>query len=296
MSKLNATGQVAGISYTDAQKAKASGAITDAGYLGGTTWLKAQYDAGRDFALNGSSQFQQIAFADALEGLSIPDGEFDFFDKTFNLTNKGITDLLVGFVNTDDTSASDGQHPKDSSNYFPLPFGLNQGQFTPDGNGGKSSNFLSMGSVTTNRMGIPFLVTHDYTECGPFGITGNLATAVAWGTNPPPTDTGGMTSSGNYHQPGNVASSRAGFGFWQYKDSTDAQAGFRYMVGLYGNPNRTCGLSSEADQHYVVKSMSLKTLNTGVQQLVIHFRKTEVTSGASLSQPDILISTLKINL
>ena len=294
MSKLNATGQIAGISYTDAKKAQASGAVTNAGYLGGTTWLKAQYDAARDFALNGSSQFQQIAFADALEGLAIPDGEFDFFDKTFNLTNKGITDLLVGFANTSDTNSE--QLPRDSVNIFPLPFGLNQAQLTPDGNGGKSSNVVSSGASGTYRMGLPFLVTHDYTECGPYGISAKTPTAVAWGTNPPPTDTGGMISSAHYHQPGNVATSSKSFGFWQYKDSTDAQAGFRYMVGLYGNPTKTSALSGELNQHYIVKSMSLKTLSTGAQQLVIHFRKTEVTSGASLSQPDVLISTLKINL
>jgi hypothetical protein len=293
MSKIDITSQIAGLGYTDSKKAKASGAVTDAGYLGGTTWLKAKYDAARDFALNGSSQFQQIAFADALEGAAIPDGEFDFFDKTFNLTNKGIKDLLVGFVPAgNNLSSSATAHPRDSGGTDILPFSLNSGTYTPDGNGGVQSNFVS--GTTSTAIGVPFLVTQDYTECGPFGSTGYLPTKKAWGTNPPPTDTGGMDSSANYHQPGNLNTFNS-VGFWQYKDSTDAQAGFRYMVGMYG-PSPTSALSSEANQNYVVKSMSIKTLSTGAQQLVIHFRKTEVTSGASLSQPDTLISTLKINI
>ena len=292
MSKFDVTGQVAGLGYADAEKAQASGAVTDAGYLGGKTWLKTQYDAARDFSLNGGSQFQQISFADAVEGAAIPDGEFDFFDKTFNLTNKGITDLLVGFVTTDDNIG--GSLPFDSDNSAPLPFALNTGAFRSDGNGGSQPTVISSSS-TGGRFGTPFLVTHDYTECGPFGVTSRRQTAAAWGTNPPPTDTGGMTSSNYYGQPGDL-SPFAPMGFWQYKDSTDAQAGFRYMIGMYGFGAVTSALSTEADQYYVVKSMSLNTLSTGAQQLVVHFRKTEVTSGASLSQPDILISTLKINL
>lgn len=305
MSKFDVTGQVAGISYTDAEKAKASGAVTDAGYLGGTSWIKTQHEAAREFSKNGISQFKQLEFSDAVEGLSIPDGEFDFFDKTFNLTNKGVTDLLVGFKYKSSSSNLDKSVPIDSVG-TPLPLYLNSAMFTTDGNGGITTNTIGSAQVTA-QSGSPtqgpivtsttFLVNTDYTKCGPYGTTftarsAGIYTGDAWGTNPPPTDTGGMADPNRYHQPGD-AGEKAAFGFWQYGDSTDSKAGFRYMIGLY---NGTSALSSEASQDYVVKSMSINTTTAGVSQLVLHFRKTAVTSGVSINQPDILITTLKINL
>lgn len=305
MSKFDVTGQVAGISYTDAEKAKASGAVTDAGYLGGTSWIKTQHDAAREFSKNGISQFQQLEFADAIEGLAIPDGEFDFFDKTFNLTNKGVTDLLVGFKHKSSAANPDRQTPRDSAG-TPLPLYLNSAMFTTDGNGGITTNAIGGGTLTIGNGGntqgpivtsTTFLVNADYTKCGPYGTTytarsSGIFSADAWGTNPPPTDTGGMADPNRYHQPGD-AGEKAQFGFWQYGDSTDSKAGFRYMIGLYDG---TSALSSEASQDYVVKSMSINTTAAGVNQLVLHFRKTAVTSGVSMNQPDILITTLKINL
>lgn len=293
MSKFDVTGQVAGISYTDAEKAKASGAVTDAGYLGGTSWIKTQYDAAREFSKNGSSQLEKLEFANAVEGLAIPDGEFDFFDKSFNLTNKGVTDLLVGFkyeLNPTTVGYSGEDLPRDSFSYSRLPFFLNEATFGSDGNGGVTTNAIGGGSGVGT--GTTFLVTNDYTECGVYGESRiNAGYSAAWGTNPPPTDTGGMSSSTKYHQPGDITD--GGVGFWQYGDSTDSKAGFRYMVGLYDG---TSALSNEANQDYVVKSMSINTTAAGVNQLVLHFRKTAVTSGASLSQPNILITALKINL
>ncbi len=294
MSKFDVTGQIAGLGYADAEKAQASGAVTDAGYLGGTTWLKAQYDAGREFYKNASSQLEKLEFANALEGLDIPDGEFDFFDKTFNLTNKGVTDLLVGFkykVNSATAGFSGSIIPRDTdSGSHSLPLFLNAASYGSDGNGGVTTNVVGGGGTSTNST--TFLVTNDYTECGIYGSSSIAGSqSAAWGTNPPPTDTGGMSSKNKYHQPGDIASGN--FAFWQYGDSTDSKAGFRYMVGLYDG---TSALSTEADQHYVVKSMSINTTAAGINQLVLHFRKTAATSGASLSQPDVLISTLKINL
>ena len=298
MSKFDLTGQLAGLSYSDAERAKASNAVTNAGYLGGTSWLKTQYDAARDFYKNGSSQLEKLEFADAIEGLAIPDGEFDFFDKTFNLTSKGVTDLLVGFkykLNPSTTAFADSLLPRDSNTNIQLPLFIQASTFGPDGNGGVTTNVLGVAKANTAYQGASasttFLVTHDYTECGPYGATVIVPFADAWGTNPPPTDTGGMSSKEKYHQPGDIVTGR--IGFWQYKDSTDAKAGFRYMIGLYDG---TSGLSSEAGQDYVVKSMSVKTTTAGVNQLVLHFRKTAVTSGASMNQPNVLITALKINL
>jgi hypothetical protein len=274
MSKFDVTGQVAGIGYTDAEKAKASGAVTDAGYLGGTSWIKTQYDAAREFYKNGSSQLEKLEFADAVEGLAIPDGEFDFFDKTFNLTNKGVTDLLVGFkykLNPSTVGFSGSTLPRDTDTHLDLPLFLNAATFGSDGNGGVTENVIGGSKNGGNLAGTTFLVTNDYTECGVYGTSEVLGFSAAWGTNPPPTDTGGMSSSDKYHQPGDIVS--GGVAFWQYGDSTDSKAGFRYMIGLY---NGTSALSSEASQDYVVKSMSINTTAAGVNQLVLHFRKTAV--------------------
>lgn len=300
MSKFDVTGQVAGLGHADAEKAKASGAVTDAGYLGGTSWLKSQYDAAREFSKNGISQFQQLEFTDAVEGLGIPDGEFDFFDKTFNLTSKDVTDLLVGFRYKSSSSDVGKVSPRDSVG-TPLPLHLNSAMLTTDGNAGITTN--TIGISTTSNVGTSFatsttfLVNTDYTKCGPYGTTftarsAGIYTGDAWGTNPPPTDTGGMADPNRYQQPGD-AGEKASFGFWQYGDSTDAKAGFRYMIGLYDGKS---AISDEASQDYVVKSMSINTTTAGVNQLVLHFRKTAATSGVSMSQPDILISTLKINI
>ena len=100
MGKFNMTGQVAGLSQEDAIKAKASNAVTDAGYLGGNSWLKSQIDAQKALYREDPTNipgYDFVNFNDAKEGMIIPDGAFDFFDLTYDLSIKNVSEALVAF-------------------------------------------------------------------------------------------------------------------------------------------------------------------------------------------------------
>ena len=53
------------------------------------------------------------------------------------------------------------------------------------------------------------------------------------------------------------------------------------MVGIYSDSH--CALSSDADDKYVVKSMSFKTTKAGVSQLVLHCRKAAATTNVTIN-------------
>jgi hypothetical protein len=93
------------------------------------------------------------------------------------------------------------------------------------------------GSFSSNAAGADFIVTGDYRDCGFAGtiVGGNGPVAglansgyKISGQNPPTDDSGklyGLPFSENYTS-----------AFPKYSDATDASAGMRYMVGLYGDP------------------------------------------------------------
>ena len=164
------------------------------------------------------------------------------------------------------------------------PQGFQQTSPAVPGSGGVLQN-----SATT------FIVTEDYTECGPLGSltaggvtsnTGSVGYKIS-GQNPPTDDAG----SGIYR--GTTAN--YSYNFWQYKDATAAQTGFRYMVGVYAGDRSA--LSSDADDKYVVKSMSFKATIAGVSQLVLHCRKAAPTTGVTINASGYCkgIKLLKLN-
>lgn len=305
MSKFNATGQVAGIGNSDAQKAKASGAVTDAGYLGGTTWLKTQVDLARDFYHGKRGDgYERIELDSPVEGLAVPDGEFDFFDLTYNLTLKGVTDAIVSFLAKPSQGTSgDGGHfrsalPKDVTG-TKLPLYLSESASSAQEDTGDYIEGGMFGAAGTFSSGIKdyggaaFIVNQDYKDCGPWGNVRGGGFANAWGTNPPPTDyVAGQNKNGLYTN--GVDLYHNGPSFWQYKDSSDAKPGLRYIIGLYDTRS---AISSSSSDNFVIKSMSINTTTAGVSQLVLHCRKTEVTSGYSLQGLDqTVVNVLKINL
>jgi len=300
MARFNLTGQVAGLSQQDAEKARASNAVTDAGYLGGNSWIKTQIDVQRQLyreGMSGIPGYEFVNFNSAKEGMTIPDGQFDFFDLTYDLTLKNVSEALVNFQQKDITPT--GAPDSVPQGTFPLLGGINLlggGQFIsastnqPIGWQTPSSqpNALSPGAP------VSFIVTDDYTECGPLGsiaLGGSTSsTGIGYkipGNNPPTDDAGGGIYKGTVE---NYA-----YAFWQYKDATAAQTGFRYMVGIYANDRSA--LSSDTDDKYVIKSMSFKTSDAGVCQLVLHCRKAAATTGVTINASGRCkgINILKLN-
>jgi hypothetical protein len=289
MGKFNITGQVAGLSQEDAIKAKASNAVTDAGYLGGNSWLKSQIDAQKDDFVN---------FNDAKEGMTIPDGAFDFFDLTYDLSLKNVSEALVAFVGKDMVgSGVQNQCPQgtfgQSADINILGSNVLIAPFNDQPQGFQQSAPTLSGSVQSSAA--TFIVTDDYTECGPLGslsvgnsVTGttNIGYKIS-GQNPPTDDAGGGIYRGT--------TENYSYNFWQYKDATAAQTGFRYMVGVYATDRSA--LSSDSDDKYVVKSMSLKTTKAGVSQLVLHCRKAAPTTGVTINASGYCkgIKLLKLN-
>ena len=298
MAKFNLTGQVAGLSQQDAEKARASNAVTDAGYLGGNSWLKTQIDAQKQLYRENPTNipgYEFVNFNDAKEGMVIPDGAFDFFDLTYDLTLKNVKEGLVNFQPKD-------LPPTGSTQQIPQATFVSQAAINGLGSGTLISPFSNQplgwqnGYTLGNQIGpnTTFIVAEDYKECGPLGgiSPGGVtsATGIAYkitGQNPPTDDAGagiyrGTTENYTYN-------------FWQYQDATAAQTGFRYMVGIYANSH--CALSTDANDKYVVKSMSFKTTNAGVCQLVLHCRKAQATTGVTINAGGACkgINILKLN-
>jgi hypothetical protein len=291
MGKFNLTGQVAVLDNADALKAQASGAVTDAGYLGGTSWIKSQLDAEKQL-LKGNPEeipgYEFVNFADANEGLVIPDGAFDFFDLTYDLTQKDVKECLVQFGLNATTSLEGTRFIASSAIDFTnnTTSGVNISQNAP-----AFLNFKSSGSDNP-----VYIVTTDYTECGFAGsvqpaasvsTAGQLGYKIS-GQNPPTDDSGDIyevlsgTFSGEYHF------------FGQYKDATDSLTGMRYMVGLYNNVN---ALTDAGNDRFVVKSMSINVTPAGLNQLVIHCRKAQATTSHTINADGRVqgIHILKIN-
>jgi len=302
MAKFNITGQVAGLSQQDAEKARASNAVTDAGYLGGNSWIKTQIDAQKQLYREGASSipgYEFVNFNDAKEGMTIPNGQFDFFDLTYDLTLKNVKEALVNFQPKDIPAGGSGAANNIPQGTFALPADISllgaQALISPATN--QPIGWQAAPSVsTTGSPGTPvsFIVTDDYTECGPLGSlvpgpsTSNTGTGYKIPGNNPPTDDAG---SGIYRG----TTENYAYSFWQYKDATAAQTGFRYMVGIYADLRSA--LSSDNDDKYVVKSMSFKTTDAGVCQLVLHCRKAAATSGVTINASGRCkgINILKLN-
>ena len=296
MGKFNLTGQVAVLDNADALKAKASGAVTDAGYLGGTSWIKSQLDAAKQLYKGDPNEvpgYEFVNFADANEGLVIPDGAFDFFDLTYDLTQKDLKECLLQF-------RFDGGAKTSETNFKPVPsLGLDTQSF-----GGINANqdaqapFVSAGAATGAFSGTNpiYIVTTDYTECGFAGKVlprnansgaGSLGYKIS-GQNPP-TD-----ESGNIYQVVSGTNSSQWHYFAQYKDATDSLTGMRYMVGLYGDVN---SLTQATDDAFVIKSMAVNVTSAGLNQLVLHCRKAKATTSHTINADGRVqgIHILKIN-
>lgn len=299
MAKFNLTGQVAGLSQEDAISAKASNAVTDAGYLGGNSWLKTQIDAQKALYREDPANipgYEFVNFNDAKEGMVIPDGQFDFFDLTYDLTLKNVSEALVNFQAKDLTPSSAPESiPQGTNTVSPVINGLGGGllvsPFSNQPIGWQGPQIVGNSIIQTVTS---FIVTGDYTECGPLGglVPGSVTSSTGVGYkitgNNPPTDDAG---SGIYK--GTIENYT--YNFWQYKDATAAQTGFRYMVGIYADSRSA--LSSDSDDKYVVKSMSFKTTDAGVCQLVLHCRKAAATTNVTINASGRCkgINILKLN-
>lgn len=296
MAKYNITGQVAVLSQQDAIDAKASNAVTDAGYLGGSSWLKSQLDASKEFLKGDPGKvpgYEFVDFNNSKEGLVIPDGAFDFFDLTFDLSQKNIQECLLEFAY--------------------LTYGHNRVN-APGWAGVPGVAFWGNGNTlldTANEIRVPFsspaafggvgnpiwIVTNDYKECG-FAGSVTRGTDVATsavvgykisGQNPPTDDSGDLYAIksgtlGNYSH-----------AFSQYKDASDSLTGMRYMVGMYDTGSV---LTDDSGDYFVVKSMSVQVdKSTGVNQIVLHCRKAQATTNHTINASGNLkgIHILKLN-
>lgn len=297
MSKFDLGGQVAGLSRKDAISAQASNAITDSGYLGGNSWIKSQLDAHKALFRGDASKIDGVEivnFNSAKETMLIPDGAFDFFDLTYDLSQKNVQEALISFVpGVNGVVVSDvpaGSAMRVSS---AVPsFGDYGVAVAPFNNEAIGFGNLPIGSFSGAGC---WIVTEDYRDCGAAGIprrgggTGgatNLGYKIS-GQNPPTDDSGKIGAL-----PGLEDYSCA---FPKYSDATDASAGLRYMIGIYGGDR--CALSTNNDDKYVVKSASLKTLKSGVSQLVLHCRKAAPTTNVTINANNDIkgISLLKLN-
>lgn len=298
MGKFNLTGQVATLSNAEAIQAQASGAVTDAGYLGGSSWIKSQIDASKSLLkgdLTDIPGYEYVNFSDAKETLLIPDGQFDYFDLTYDLTGTNIKECLVAFqFSLDPSSHQIPEGFKYRSTGLDPVFGARENNAinpvtqrqTPFGN--------TLGTGFDNPA---WIVTNDYKECGFSGTIFPSAYAESAqfingykiaGNNPPTDDSGNLwqvLSGGNSLLPHTFA---------QYKDATDSLAGMRYMVGLY---NDLSSLTSATNDKFVVKSMAINITSAGVNQLVLHCRKAATTSNHTINAANKCqgISILKIN-
>lgn len=280
MAKYNITGQVAVLSQQDAIDAKASNAVTDAGYLGGNSWLKSQLDASKQLLKGNPSEipgYEFLSFSSAKEGLVIPDGAFDFFDLTYDLSQKNVQECLLQFAydpfGTTKTNAPGFKAAKEIDFYDSILLNVATDIKAPFTNG---ETFGSSGNPS-------WIVTNDYKECGFAGAVGvgaDVATAVQVGyklsgQNPPTDDSGFL-----YQVKAGTLASYA-HAFPQYKDATDSLAGMRYMVGMYDTGSV---LTGDSGDDFVVKSMSVQVdKSNGVNQLVLHCRKAKATTSHAIN-------------
>lgn len=301
MAKYNITGQVAALSQQDAIDAKASNAVTDAGYLGGSSWLKTQLDASKEFLKGDPGKvpgYEFVDFNNAKEGLVIPDGAFDFFDLTFDLSQKNIQECLLEFA-----YITYGYNRINAPGWAAAPC---------LGFYGGGAGLLNIANATaSNLLRAPFsytaafgnvgnpvwIVTNDYKECGFAGSVSSGGENASAGTpgykfsgqNPPTDDSGKLYAirSGTLGDYGHA--------FSQYKDATDSLTGMRYMVGMYDTGSV---LTGSAGDDFVVKSMSVKIdKSTGVNQIVLHCRKAKATTNHTINASGNLkgINILKLN-
>jgi len=310
MSKFDLGGQVAGLSRKDAISAQASNAVTDAGYLGGSSWVKTQLDAHKELFRasnqNNIDGFEVVDFNSAKETMLIPDGQFDFFDLTYDLTLKNVNEALVGFLPGIDP-VNDAPYVVPKGNEYAQSYAIPSFVGEIERVGSKPAGGLVLSPVVNEMRGFgisseyngvtggaDFIVTHDYRDCGFAGaIRPGEATSTLTrsgykigGSNPPTDDSGkiyGVPPTENYTS-----------AFPKYSDATDASAGMRYMVGLYDSISQ---LSIDTDDKYVVKSMSLKTLKSGVCQLILHCRKAAATTNVTINASGACksIRILKLN-
>ena len=289
MGKFNLTGQVAVLDNADAKKAKASGAVTDSGYLGGTSWIKTQLDAAKQFYKGDPNEvpgYEFVNFADANEGLVIPDGAFDFFDLTYDLTQKDVKECLIQFRL--DQPAIGFKSPSFSTNMTSI---VNSNTYA-----------INLAAQAPNMFGWSqnpvWIVTNDYTECGFAGMVlpggeNSLPNAAGYkitGQDPPTDDSGSLyqiyPDGADFYRDRHI--------FAQYKDATDSQTGMRYMVGLYGNVNDITGATND---FFVIKSMSINVTPAGLNQFVLHCRKAQATTSHTINADGRVqgIHILKIN-
>ena len=301
MSKFDLGGQVAGLSRKDAISAQASNAITDSGYLGGKSWIKAQLDAQKALCRGdgtGIDGYEEVSFNSAKEGMLIPDGQFDFFDLTYDLNLKNVQEALVvfqaGIIGVIPQHLPKGSECSISS-AVPSFGGFNGdigGAISPVDNKVHTLGNVSFGNGSA---GMAFIVNSDYRDCTIAGtIKGagdtsgatNLGYKIS-GNNPPTDDTGRI-----YGLPGFEDYRSA---FPKYSDATDASSGLRYMIGIYGGD--ACAIADNANDKYVVKSMAIKILKSGQCQLVLHCRKAAATTGVTINSDGACraISVLKLN-
>ena len=276
--------------------------------------MKTQLDAHKELFRTSNQNdidgFEVIDFNSANESMLIPDGAFDFFDLTYDLTLKNVNEALVGFLPGID-SGTNSPYVIPRGNVYAQSSAIPSFSGEIDKSGNKPTGGMALSPIANEIRGFgisaqwnnvvggaDFIVTGDYRDCGFAGviapdITGpnaglaNVGYKIS-GQNPPTDDTGriyGLPFSENYTS-----------AFPKYSDATDASAGMRYMVGLYGDPVSS-QLSVDADDKYVVKSMSLKTLASGLCQLVLHCRKAEATTGVTINASGACraIRILKLN-
>lgn len=298
MGKFNLTGQVATLSNAEAVKAQASGAVTDAGYLGGSSWIKAQLDARKAIVKNDPTQvegYEFINFSDAKETLLIPDGAFDFFDLTYDLTQKDVKECVIQFLY--DVPGRGVQMIRYSND---TAVNLVETQFSVNAFTNQTAPFTTAGDPAVGGSQNPvFIVSTDYKECGFAGtvLPGSSASGMAAisykisGQNPPTDDSGDIYKI----DPGPFSNYQHSFA--QYKDATDVLTGMRYMIGIYNDGNDKSALTMENGDYFVVKSMSIKVTSAGVNQLVLHCRKAQATTNHTINSAGNVagIHLLKIN-
>jgi hypothetical protein len=300
MGKFNLTGQVATLSNSEAIQSQASGAVTDAGYLGGSSWIKSQLDASKALLKGDPSDipgYEYVNFSDAKETLLIPDGQFDYFDLTYDLTGTNIKECLVAFQFSLDPAIGS----------FPTGFTYKNTALNLV-SGSKVENAINPATQRQAPFGLTFssgfdnpawIVTNDYKECGfaatifpsAYAESGLNNGYKITGNNPPTDDSGNLWQVIPTNPSGTQLSPHT---FAQYKDATDSLAGMRYMVGLYNNVSNITGAT---DDKFVIKSMSINITSAGVNQLVLHCRKAATNTNHVINANNKCqgISILKIN-
>ncbi len=298
MAKYNITGQIAALSQQEAVNAKASNAVTDAGYLGGNSWLKSQLDASKQLLKDDPTEipgYEFLSFSSAKEGLVIPDGAFDFFDLTYDLSQKNVQECLIQFAypmyGASTSAKVNGFKAAKEIDFMSLTNFNKVLNSTTD----SQAPFTSGNPEMANGNPI-WIVTTDYKECGFGGVVtsgGGVATGIQVGyklsgQNPPTDDSGFL-----YQIKSGFLSSYA-HAFTQYKDATDTLTGMRYMVGMYDTGSV---LTYSSGDDFVLKSMSIKVTSAGVNQFVLHCRKAKATTNHTINLSDICkgIHILKIN-